>query len=62
MSAETVIPSSLAVFAASMHTSPAFFEIAGVIPVKWNQSAPSNTFAQSTSPGLISEIEDAARS
>ena len=37
-------------------------ERAGVMPVQWNQSAPSKTLFQSTMPGLISETAECARS
>ena len=62
MSADTVSPISLAMRAASSHAAAADADMAGVIPVKWNQSLPSKTRRQSTSPGSISAIEDAARS
>ena len=40
-----------------METSAAPLEIAGVMPVTWNQSAPSNTVFQSTIPLSMVEME-----
>ena len=36
--------------------------MAGVIPVIWNQSTPSNALSQSISPGFASAMEEYARS
>ena len=49
---------SSASFVQAMPLAPS----AGVMPVVWNQSAPANTFVQSTVPGVISLIAERARS
>ena len=46
----------------SRDSSIADSEIAGVMPVMWNQSTPSKALSQSISPGFASAIEEYARS
>jgi len=52
------MPFSLAFLTASKESSEAEREIAGVIPVIWNQLAPSNTLSQLMSPELASVIAE----
>ena len=59
---ETFTPISLATLMASRQASAAPWLSAGVMPVQWNQSAPSRTLRQSTMPGWISEMAEWARS
>ena len=61
-SVETVTPISFAIVIASRHASAAPWDKAGVMPVQWNQSAPFNTSRQFTIPGLMSAIDEFARS
>ena len=56
------MPSSFAFLHASRQIAATVSFNAGVIPVKWNQSAPSKILAQSKSSGVASEIAECARS
>ena len=42
----------------SSDSSMAVSEMAGVMPVMWNQSTPSNALSQSMSPGLASAMAE----
>ena len=52
------MPRFLASLTDSSDSSIADSEMAGVMPVMWNQSTPSKTFSQSTSPGFASEMAE----
>ena len=47
---------------ASMQASAMFWLRAGVMPVQWNQVAPSKIFSQSNSSGLAVAMAESARS
>ena len=49
-------------FTDSSDSSIADSEIAGVMPVIWNQPTPSNALSQSISPGFAMAMEEYARS
>ena len=55
------MPRFLASLTASRERSLALSEIAGVIPVMWNQSTPSKALSQSISPGCARQMEDQSR-
>src|ERR1035437_3761277 len=61
-SVDTVIPFLFEASIASLQARAAPSEIAGVIPVQWNQVTPSKTESQFTIPGIISAMEELARS
>jgi len=42
----------------SSDSSMAVSEMAGVMPVMWNQSTPSNALSQSMSPGFASAMAE----
>ncbi len=56
------MPRCFAFLTDSKLSSIADSEIAGVIPVMWNQSTPSNALFQSILPGFASAIDEYARS
>ena len=52
------MPRAFAALQASTHIATQFSPSAGVMPVKWNQSAPSKILSQSKSSGLASWIAE----
>ena len=57
-----VMPFALAALQASRVSAAAESDRAGVMPVQWNQVAPSNTLSQSISPTCAVEMEEYLRS
>ena len=56
------MPFALQAFTASRATAAVPSAREGVMPVVWNQVAPSRILSQSKSPGFTSAMEDPARS
>ncbi len=61
-STETFTPCFFAAFRASSVSTAAASDTAGVIPVKWNQSAPAKTASKSKSSAVAVEMEECALS